>query len=74
MASMPFDREDLHFEPGFDFVEINKENFLEKIRYYLRHENERRKIARRGCETVKKYHTVTIRAKQLVDYLKNIIE
>lgn len=74
MAPMPFDGEDLHFEPGFNFVEINKENFLEKIRYYLRHENERREIARQGCETVKKYHTVTIRAKQLADYLKNIIE
>jgi len=74
MAPMPHDGEDLHFEPGFNFVEINEENFLEKIGYYLRHENERREIAKRGRETVKKYHTVTIRAKQLVDYLKSIIE
>jgi len=74
MAPMPLNGEDLHFKPEFNFVEINEENFLEKIRYYLGHENERREIAKRGCETVKKYHTVTVRARQLVDYLNNIIE
>jgi len=73
MAPMPHDGKDLHFKPEFNFVEIDEENFLEKIRYYLGHENERREIGKRGCETVKKYHTVVIRAKQLVDYLKNII-
>ena len=73
MAPMPHDGEELHFKPEFNFVEINEENFLDKIRYYLKHENERREIAKRGCETVKRYHTVVIRAKQLVDYLKNII-
>jgi spore maturation protein CgeB len=73
MAPMPLDGEDLHFHPGFNFVEINKENFVEKIKYYLRHENERQEIAKRGVETVKRYHTVEIRAKQLVDYLTNII-
>lgn len=72
MAPMPFDGEDLHFKPGYNFVTIDDENFMEKIRYYLEHEDERKEIAKRGYETVKKYHTTEIRAKQLVDYLKQI--
>lgn len=72
MAPMPLDGEDLHFKPEYNFIEINEENFLEKIRYYLRHENERREIAKLGCETIGKYHTVAVRAKRLVDYLKTI--
>jgi len=70
MAPMPYDSQELHFEPGLNFVEISEENFLERIRYYLEHETERCEIARQGLNTVRKYHTVEIRAKQLVDYLK----
>jgi spore maturation protein CgeB len=72
MAPMPYDGKDLHFEPGFNFVEIDEDNFLEKIRYYLKHEDERREIARQGFETIKQYHTVTIRANQLLEYLRDI--
>jgi len=72
MAPMPYDGEELHFEPGYNFVDINEHNFLENILYYLKHEDERLEIAKRGYETVRKYHTVEIRAKQLVDSLKKI--
>jgi len=72
MAPMPLDGEYLHFKPGFNFVEVNEDNFLENIRYYLSHEDERLRIAERGWETVNKYHTVQIRARQLVRYLRGI--
>ena len=72
MAPMPHDGEALHFKPGFNFVDVNEDNFLEKIRYYLRYENERKEIAARGCETIRDYHTVVIRARQLIDYLQSI--
>ena len=71
-APMPFDGEELHFKPEYNFVTIDEHNFLEKILYYLKHEHERLEIAKRGYETVRKYHTVEIRAKQLIDYLKKI--
>ena len=72
MAPTPFDAKDLHFVPGANFVEINEQNFLERIRYYLVNEEERREIARNGLRTVKKHHTVEIREKQLIRYLKAI--
>jgi spore maturation protein CgeB len=58
------DGKDLHFVPG--------ENFVEKIRYYLKHDDERHQIALRGMQTVKRDYTVQKRAKQLITYLESI--
>lgn len=74
MAPLPYDGKELHFEPGYNFVTINEHNFTEKIEYYLTHKDEREEIARRGYETIKKYHTTEIRAEQLVGYLKEIVK
>ncbi|MEH7343292.1 glycosyltransferase [Bacillus sp. JJ1532] len=65
---------DLGFIPGQHFVEINGKNFLKMARYYLEHEDERKKIAQQGYEMVHKKHTVTIRAAQLVSYIKEILD
>lgn len=70
MADTPQMAEILHFKPDWNFVEINPKNWKEKLDYYLTNEEEREKIANRGYETVMRYHTSKIRAKQLVSYLK----
>ncbi len=46
-----------YFEPGkdMDFFE-SQEDLVEKIAYYLEHEDERQEIAKNGMEKVKKYH------------------
>ena len=50
-----------HFEPGVDFVYyLNEEDLLEKIEYYLTHEEERKQIARNGQEKVKKNHSYKV--------------
>ncbi|SHO48758.1 CgeB family protein [Anaerocolumna xylanovorans] len=55
-----------HFEPGVDFdYFINEEDMLQKIEYYLNHEEERRKIARNGYEKVKKYHGYKMRLQEI---------
>lgn len=72
MAPMPNDGMDLHFIPDENFIEVNQKNFLDKIHYYLRHGDERCEIALRGMETVRKYHAVPKRAKQLIRYLESI--
>lgn len=74
MAPMPKDGKDLHFIPDKNFIEINRRNYLEKIRYYLKHEDERRQIALFGMETIKKYHTVQIRTNELIEYLNGVRE
>ena len=65
--------EGLHFESGFNFVDVNTDNFMEKIRYYLDNEDELRRIAQRGKETILKYHTIDIRVKQIVDVFKEAL-
>lgn len=45
-----------HFEDGKDLVVFtDREDMMEKIQYYLSHEEERKKIAMQGHESVKKY-------------------
>jgi len=74
MAEKPLDADALHFIPGENFIEINQQDYLEKIRYYLQNEDERKQIAEKGWETIQKYHTIQIRAKQMYEYLRELIE
>ncbi|MBN2335110.1 glycosyltransferase [Candidatus Bathyarchaeota archaeon] len=69
MANRPQSAEELHFRDGDNYVEINRQNWKEKLRYYLEDDAERERIARRGYETVNKYHTSEVRAGQLVEFL-----
>ncbi len=73
MAPRPHDAEDLHFVAGENFVEVNEANFLDKIRYYLRNEEERNEISENGMKTVLKYHTLEKRGEQLVTYLRSLL-
>lgn len=55
------------FVPGEDFVFYeNNEDLAEKADYFLRHENERREIARNGYEKVKAYHTYRNRVEEIM--------
>lgn len=74
LASGSQELRDLGFIDGLTFVEINRSNYLEKAKYYLKHEEERKAIARRGYEMVRENHTTAIRARQLVNYLRMFLE
>lgn len=49
------------------------EDLEEKIKYYLKHPEERAKIAQRGYEYAIKHATIDARAKELYEYLKGIV-
>lgn len=72
MANKPQSADELHLEAGKNYVEIDNSNWKEKLAYYLEDETEREKIAKKGYETMLKYHTSEIRAKQLVNFLRNL--
>lgn len=65
---------DLGFIPGTHFVEVTEENFVEKAEYYLSHEKERENIAQNGYQLVHTHHTTQIRAKQLMQAIRKIIQ
>jgi len=70
VADVPLSAEELHLIPDWNFVAVNEDNWKEKLKYYVKHDAEREAIARRGYETVMKYHMVEVRAKQLVQFLE----
>lgn len=69
-ADAPLTAKELHYVPNWNFVEINKGNWKQKLSYYIKHDGEREEIARRGYETVLKHHTNDIRARQLIKFLE----
>jgi len=72
MADRPQSAEELHFEAGENYVEVNQDNWKGKLEYYLEDDAERERIARNGYETVMKHHTSEIRARQLLDFLSRL--
>lgn len=57
-----------HFVPGEDFVYYESaEDLLQKIDYYLAHEEEREEIARNGHDKVAAGHTFRHRVREMLD-------
>lgn len=55
-----------HFEPDKDFVFFHSlEECIDKANYYLKHDLERKKIARSGYEKMIQYHTFEIRLQEI---------
>ena len=73
MADTCMDLEDQHFISGHNFVEINNGNILEKVRHYLAHPEEAKRIADQGREDILRYHTHDIRARELIGILEKYV-
>lgn len=59
-----------HFEPGVDFVYYeNEEDMLEKIGYYLEHDEERMEIAKNGQEKVRREHSFYAHFKEILEFV-----
>ena len=57
------------FVPGEDLVYYeNKEDLLQKVGYYLEHEEERKAIARNGHDKVATKHTYRHRVQEMLDF------
>ena len=62
----------MYFKEGQDLVSFySREDMLEKAAYYMEHEDERRRIATHGRETVEKHHDYGTRMKQMMEVLRN---
>ena len=70
LADTPMDAEALHLEPGWNFVNITRDNWESELRYYLKHENELLEIVKNAYKTMMQYHTSEIRTQQLLDFLE----
>lgn len=58
---------DRHFIDGEDFASYScREDLYNKIQYYLKHDDERRDIARNGCKRVREEHTYEKRVEEML--------
>jgi glycosyltransferase involved in cell wall biosynthesis len=69
-SDAPLLAEELHLRAGENYVNINIDNWKDKLKYYLEHEGERKKIALAGYRMTMKYHTNSRRAQELVAFLE----
>jgi len=74
MCDRPAGAELLGLVNGETFIEVNKENFLEKIRYYLKREDELGRITANGYNLVFKRHTTDKRAAEFMEIVGKIVE
>lgn len=70
MSVKPLTAEELGFEDGKTYVEINDNNWKDKIKYYLENIDEAAKIASRGSLLVERFHNHRSRAYYFVKTLE----
>ena len=64
----------MYFKDGEDLITFySREDCIEKTLFYLKHDEERKRIATHGLETVKKNHNYDIRMKEMMDIVRDII-
>ncbi len=60
-----------YFVPDEDFVYYtDQQDLLNKIEYYLTHDEERERIAKNGCEKVRSQHTLRQRVQDIMEIVK----
>jgi hypothetical protein len=73
LADLPLDYKALGLVPNENMVEINMYNFMDKWKYYLENDEERKRITRNGLNLILQKHSDKCRAKQLLVQLEEVI-
>ena len=66
IGERPYGESELHMKDGFNYVAVNAENFVDKIKHFLDNDEERFQITENASETLMRYHTIDARAKDFV--------
>ena len=72
LANTPQTSEELGFIAGENYVSITKDNWKEKLVYYLENESERDRIAENGYRHVLENHSTSSRSNQQIEFLKSL--
>ncbi len=73
MCDRPMGSEKIGLVDGQTYVEVDRVNFLEKIRYYLQRPDEIERIANNGYRLFLKRHTLGIRASGFKELVEKVI-
>ena len=69
VADRPHHADELGLVDGENYVEISKDNWREKLDYYLNNDTERLRITRNARELFERKHTNKVRVKELLSIL-----
>lgn len=72
MADEPYDMEENHLVPDVNFVVINKDNFEEKMRYYLENEDERLRLVENMYRSTEKHHNTEKVVRDVLKVLEKV--
>lgn len=72
IGEKPAGEHELGLKDGFNYVAVTKDNFWEKLNYYLKHEDERFKIIENAKETFKK-HTIEARTQDCKKLINEVL-
>lgn len=70
LAPMPLDADLMGFVDGVNMIVVDETNFMEKCRYYLEHEQERKQITDAAYNLYLERHTCQKSAEKFLQYLK----
>ena len=73
MCDAPSGAEELGLIDGETFIEVNRHNFLEKIRYYLKRPDDMGRISENGYRLVLERHTAEKRALEFKDLVEKML-
>ena len=74
VGEKPFGEEQLHLKDDFNYIAVTRENFIDKIKFYLHNSNELERICRNAKETFNKYHHIDARASDFVKLLEIVFD
>ena len=70
LGDAPLNSDRLGLKDGHNYIEINKDNWAEKLKWILGNEDKRRRIAENGLRLARKKHTHKIRVKEMLRILE----
>jgi spore maturation protein CgeB len=66
-----FEDDLLGYKDGVNYIKVNKNNFIEKIQYYLENDDERSEIVKNANALIKDRHTIQQRVQEFIELIKN---
>jgi len=73
VGEKPYGEEELHLKDGYNYIAVTGENFVEKIKHFLKAEKELASVVENAQRTFRQYHTIDARANDFIRLLQEKI-
>lgn len=74
VGEKPYGEKELHLEDGYNYVAVDGNNFIDRIKYYLSNEDKAKEIVKNANDTFLKYHHIDARADDFANLMEDILK